>query len=129
MNLRVKADNQKGQALVEFSMLLIIFVLVLLVIIDLGRITYVQVALQNATREGARFGIVNPDDDTQIRNVTKDFALGLDLCMACITIAKTSDTITVSASYDFRTATPVLQWITESNLFTLESGSTMRLEQ
>lgn len=129
MNLKAKPHTQNGQALVEFSMLLTLFVVILLVIIDLGRITYVQVALQNATREGARFGIINPDDDLQIKTVTKDFALGLDLCMACITITKTSDTITVSASYDFRTATPVLQWITGSNQFTLDSGSTMRLEQ
>jgi Flp pilus assembly protein TadG len=51
---------RSGQALVEFVIVLPILFLMMVIIIDFGRALYIQTALQNGAREGARFGSVHP---------------------------------------------------------------------
>jgi hypothetical protein len=48
----------RGQALVEFALVLPIFLLLLFAVIDGGRYVYVNSTLSNAAREGARLGSV-----------------------------------------------------------------------
>jgi len=50
---------QRGQALLEFALVLPIFVLLLVAIFDLGRAVFAYNTLTNAAREGARMAIVN----------------------------------------------------------------------
>jgi Flp pilus assembly protein TadG len=50
---------KRGQALVEFALVLPIFILVLVAIFDLGRAVFAYNTLTNAAREGARIAIVN----------------------------------------------------------------------
>lgn len=50
----------KGQALVEFALIVPLLLLLILIIIDFGRAFYIQTALQNGAREGARFGTIHP---------------------------------------------------------------------
>lgn len=47
-----------GQSLVEFALVLPIFLLLLFGLIDIGRFVYTANALNQAAREGARFGSV-----------------------------------------------------------------------
>jgi Flp pilus assembly protein TadG len=47
-----------GQALVEFALVLPIFLLLLFGLIDVGRLVYTWNALNQAAREGARYGSV-----------------------------------------------------------------------
>ena len=49
----------RGQAVVEFALIAPIFFLVLLAIIEAGRFMFYYETLNNATREGARYAIVN----------------------------------------------------------------------
>jgi Flp pilus assembly protein TadG len=49
----------RGQALVEFALVLPIFILLLVAIFDLGRAVFAYNTLTNAAREGARIAIVN----------------------------------------------------------------------
>ena len=49
----------RGQGLVEFALVLPIFVLILVGIFDLGRAVFAYNTLTNAAREGARMAIVN----------------------------------------------------------------------
>ncbi len=51
--------TKRGQALVEFALVLPIFILVLVAIFDLGRAVFAYNTLTNAAREGARIAIVN----------------------------------------------------------------------
>ena len=48
----------RGQALVEFALVFPVFMLVLFGILDVGRYVYVSNALNEASREGARYGSV-----------------------------------------------------------------------
>jgi TadE-like protein len=49
----------RGQALVEFAMVIPIFVLLLVGTFDLGHVVWANDALSNASREAARFAIVH----------------------------------------------------------------------
>ena len=49
-----------GQGLAEFAITFPFLILIFIGIFDLGRVVYSASALQNAAREGARFGAVNP---------------------------------------------------------------------
>jgi Flp pilus assembly protein TadG len=52
-------QRRRGQALVEFAMVAPIFFLLLFGIIESGRFIFYYETLNNATREGARYAIVN----------------------------------------------------------------------
>ena len=58
---RLGRDDARGQALVEFSLTILIFVLLVVALFDVGRAVFSYNALTNATREGARLAIVNQD--------------------------------------------------------------------
>jgi Flp pilus assembly protein TadG len=49
--------NEHGQGLVEFLLVLPILLIVLVGVFDLGRVFFITITIQNATREGARYGI------------------------------------------------------------------------
>lgn len=51
-------NRSRGQALVEFALVLPMFVLVIFGLLDLGRVVYMNNALSEAARDGARWGVV-----------------------------------------------------------------------
>jgi Flp pilus assembly protein TadG len=55
---RTRGERQKGAALVEFAVVLPILVLLLIGMMEFGLLLYNQHVLTNASREGARYGIV-----------------------------------------------------------------------
>ena len=56
---RAGRRRSRGQALVEFALVAPVFFLVLFAIIEAGRFMFYYEILNNATREGARYAIVN----------------------------------------------------------------------
>jgi Flp pilus assembly protein TadG len=56
--LRRSREHPRGQSLVEFAVVLPIFILVLVGIIDGGRVIFAGNSLSQAAREGARWGSV-----------------------------------------------------------------------
>ena len=50
--------RRRGQSLVEFALVLPIFLLLIMGVIDAGRLVYMNSTLSNAAREGARTGAV-----------------------------------------------------------------------
>jgi Flp pilus assembly protein TadG len=50
---------RRGQALVEFSLIVITFMLMIFAVFDFGRVIWANNALANAAREAARFAIVH----------------------------------------------------------------------
>lgn len=64
-----------GQALVEFALILPIFLLIFVSLFDLGRAVFVYNTLTNAAREGARLAIVNQDRNTIIQRAKNETAI------------------------------------------------------
>lgn len=52
--------RSRGQAIVESAMVLPILILLVMGVIDVGRVIFAHVALQEATQEGAIYGAYNP---------------------------------------------------------------------
>jgi len=57
-----RARSSRGQALVEFALVLSVVVMVLLLAIDLGRAYFTYVGVRNAAREAAVFGGYNRNE-------------------------------------------------------------------
>jgi Flp pilus assembly protein TadG len=117
-------DARTGQTLVEFALILPIFLLILVGIFDAGRLVYAYNTVNNAAREGGREATVNQTEaDIQARaaqhavaldipaaNVAVsfqqpagapcDFAIGTGQIVGCLAV--------VQVSYDYVAATPII---------------------
>ena len=69
--------SYNGQSLVEFALILPLFMLIVLGVFDFGRAIYAYSALHNAAREGASYGAVHPCDNAGITNMDQQMAAGL----------------------------------------------------
>lgn len=98
-------------------------------ILDMGRATYYYSAIHNSAREGARYGIIHPEDVTGIETVVLTKAVGLDPAFLTVTtVLPDEDTIRVTVTFQFRPITPIVGALLGSNEVTLGSQATMRIE-
>jgi Flp pilus assembly protein TadG len=61
-----RGQRPRGQALVEFALVIPIFLLLFMALFDLGSAVFTYNSLTNAAREGARLAIVNQDEPSII---------------------------------------------------------------
>lgn len=135
--------TEAGQALVEFTLILPIFLLLLFAIVDFGRGFYTWVLVTNAAREGARMAAVQSDASTIDQRIYDSFcdnypsSCGLD--PAKLSISKTNvqgsrgSAVQIDLSYNFQFATPIggiLNIVSGGSLAapTITAHSSMRLE-
>jgi len=64
-----RRKRQKGQALIETSLVLIALLLMIVGIMDFGQFLFFHEALTDRARVGARYAAVNPYDVTAIQNM------------------------------------------------------------
>jgi Flp pilus assembly protein TadG len=142
----VATSGRHGQSLVEFALVLPIMLLLLAGAIDLGRLFYAYVAVENAAKEGALFGARSPlcDDNTNtncddpnnviwhVRNEAPNLGTQFTTTVACRTpagalVQPINDCLDgynyqVTVTYPFQLITPILSSIVAQNL-TLRSES------
>jgi hypothetical protein len=58
--------SEEGQALLEFAFVAVFMVLVIFAVMDFARLFFAYATMANGAREGARYGIIHPGDDTGI---------------------------------------------------------------
>ncbi len=63
---RVPTGAATGQSLVEFAVSLPVLLVILIGVVDLGRLYFSYISVVNAAREGARYGAGHPTDNTNI---------------------------------------------------------------
>lgn len=63
-----RPGSRHGQSVVEFALILPVFVFLLLVAIDFGRLFFSYVQVTNAAREGAAFAAASPNDSVGIES-------------------------------------------------------------
>ena len=71
----IRSRGIRGQALVEFALVIPIFLLVMIALFDLGRAVFAYNTLTNAAREGARMAIVNQDVPTIVSRAKSQTAI------------------------------------------------------
>jgi Flp pilus assembly protein TadG len=127
---------QAGQDFLEFALTLPILIMLLLGIFDLGRAAIFYSLIYNAAREGARYGIIHPDDPAGIESVVRNKAILSDLLPENISTvqldldgdASDTEAIQVSVSYQFMVVTPIITVLAGSSEFTFNTQSTMQIE-
>ncbi len=78
---RPRGDRRRGQSMVEFSLVFIIFLMLMVGLFELGRVVWIYETVAHAARQGARYAMVHgnsgsPDNAALIARV-KSQAVGL----------------------------------------------------
>ncbi|HEY76536.1 MAG TPA: pilus assembly protein [Thermoflexia bacterium] len=75
--MRNKRRGQNGQSIVEFALLLPVLLIILLGLLDLGRVWHAVVTVHDCAGEGALYAAIRPDDLDGIRARAAAAASGL----------------------------------------------------
>lgn len=127
-----RVKNQKGQALVEFAIILPLLLLLIMGIIQFGMIINAYLSIQNAAREGARAGILG-SSDTEIESIMINTlpALNADSLIVNITPSEadrsSGDPLTVNVRYNYPIIIPIIDSLF-SNTVVLNAETSMRIE-
>jgi Flp pilus assembly protein TadG len=111
-----------GQALAEFALAVPIFIVLVFGLIDIGRLVYVNNAISQAAREGARYGAVQGRSGTaaartDVANHTVSLmaavpqpvvAVSCERGGAAVTACRTNDVLVVNVSSPVGMFTPVI---------------------
>jgi Flp pilus assembly protein TadG len=115
---RSRGQGMRGQSLVEFALVVPVFLLIVAGMIDFGLALNASITISNAAREGGRLGVLTPDA-TKIRTQTTNAASGLagtmTVTVSCTkpsgstctldgsktTGAIAGDTVIVTVDYDY----------------------------
>jgi len=125
-------NNQKGQALVEFALVFPILLLLVMGILQFGMMLNSYLSIENASREGARAGIVG-SSDSEIRNTIISTSPSLDPNKLTVTITpaeanrKSGNTLTVKVTYNYNLTVPIISSLF-NNVVPLNGQTSMRIE-
>lgn len=125
--------SERGQSLVEFAMVLPLFLVLIFAIVDFGIGFQQHITLTNAAREGARYGITGKTSK-EITNRVKDTAAGMDPTVNVVGAQGPSGTeLEVTATKTIKLITPLASMISYisgggfTSQFTLNSTAKMRI--
>ena len=131
--------GEGGQALVETSLALIVFFIMVLGTIDVGRAVWNYNTLAQATREGTRYAVVHgagssnpsgPGDDQDIQDIVGTYGSGLSSNDLTVTTEwpdggnGPGSRVTVNSQYTF---TPIFNFLGAINI-NMTSSSTMHIQ-
>ena len=66
-----RTKHESGQSLLEFALVIGFLLLLVFGIIDFSRVFFGYATMSNGVREGARYGIIHPGQDTDIISAAK----------------------------------------------------------
>ena len=124
--------NQNGQALVEFAIILPILLMLVMGILQFGMMLNAYLTIENASREGARAGIIG-SSDAEIQNLVISTSPGLDPERLTVIITpdepdrKSGDTLTVQITYNYNLIVPIISSLFD-NVVVLKGQTSMRVE-
>jgi len=130
-----KKRRENGQSMVEFALTLPLILLLLCGIFELGWVYGNSLAVQNATREGVRAGIVASAQEENNQLVTDRILSMVPDAAKDVTIDIVySDTvnfragdITVTVSYSLKGITPFSTLFTPDGIYDLTTACTMKM--
>jgi Flp pilus assembly protein TadG len=130
---RRREKGEKGQALVEFALLVPIFLILVFAIVDFGMGFHAWISVTNAAREGARLGSVQAsmeDIDARTRE-TADTAACSPLDVEVVGAqGSPGDSVSVSVDCQYDLITPLASLLGDifGPTLTFSSTAEMRLE-
>lgn len=129
MTLKKIRKSEKGQSLVEFALVLPVFLLILFGIIEFGRIWMTVNVITGAAREGARVAAVTAPDASRVRSTVQSVLTATNVGGATISVSGPSsgNQVSVTVSVNYTTITGSLIPGLGSNV-QLSRTATMRWE-
>jgi len=156
MAVKRRDRAERGQSLVEFALIIPIIVLLMVGLLDLGRIVFTNNALSDGARHGARHASVDPTNCSLIADSVRSAVLNQDLATFTVTyitvntlgsesgsyvlcqdgspgpdslpaIARPGDRVRVELEADLTLATPLVAAATRQDTFNLHAASTMQV--
>lgn len=131
----VRLGHTDGQTMVEFALVLIIFMLVVLGIVDLSRAVYASNLCASAAREGARYASTHPtiDEQDDVIAHAKALIVGLDRDAVNVVVSyPDSRHVQVDVTYQFHPVTILIARYVDGGTgvgLPLHSRSIMRRER
>ncbi len=129
--------KERGQSVVEFSIIISILLLMICAIIDFGWLFYNNISVNNCAREGARYAIVNTGTtgaDQAIRDRILAVApdgiknnLGITIAYSNTQDPALGD-VTVTVTAEIPVLTPVLGIFYQDQVVPVSSKTTMKME-
>jgi len=133
-----RKNGEKGQALVEFALLVPIFLLLLFAIIDFGMGFYSWITVTNGAREGARLGAVLATQQDIEDRVYQAVSLPNESTQMTVTVTNAQgqpgESVVVKVDYDYDLITPlagIVSFVSGDVIgptLTFSSTAEMRLE-
>ncbi len=140
-------NRRRGQALVEFALVLPLLLLLLVGLVEFGRAWNLHQVVTDASREGARHAVLQSGVATSVRDDSVRAVVNRALANAAVnpnnpaidvdvspsTLAGDPVTVEVRVPYEFVFLGPMMSWFAQGwggtdNAITLTSRSTMRNE-
>jgi Flp pilus assembly protein TadG len=120
--------KEKGQSMLELALVLPLLIIILAGVLDLGRLYYAYVAVTDAAAEGASYAAIHPEqsDRDEVFRRAQEASRGLvqidpDMVeVDCPTLASGAP-ITVTVSYSFTVATPLINAIVPDGVLMLRA--------
>lgn len=127
--MRVK-ENQKGQSIVEFALVVPLLLIFVMGIIEFGFMFNAYLTISNASREAARLGALG-ETDIAIELRVDTVASRLDESRITVTVTPSArdrgDMVRVLVDYDYEMVTPVIGNLL-SPFVSLSAETVMRVE-
>jgi len=127
-----------GQSIVEFALILPLFLVLVFGIIEFGRAYIVYVTVTNAAREGARLGVTGASASaiqTRAQTLAGPFGSGLTVSVSYVNNAGVDQQVQVDTSYTLSLITPVGALIhllpggvSPSSTYTISATARMHME-
>ena len=121
-------SRESGQALIEYTISVVIFLALTIGVLDLGRAVYGQNILAYSARRGARYALTNLNDVAGIEATVKQYMFGLnpDLATVTITTDVNNGWVDVEVTYPYKAMTPfITDFIGTNGSITLRSRTRM----
>lgn len=126
-----KQTTQRGQSLVELSLVMIGLLMFLAAAADFGRMYFTHLTLRDAAQEGAAYGATDPTNYSEIEDRVLDavgdtldpdeVTVAIDVtvppyhCAGIVPATLEANALRVSASYDMTIAVPFIGAVIGSN--------------
>ena len=123
--------NEGGQSLLELAIMLPVLLILLMGLLDLGRLYYGFVAVTDAAGEGATFGAMHPSDRSAIEARARDATGGL-IPPESVSVGILPDPvvpdpgglITVTVTYTHTLVTPLMRVVVPTGVLPLRAEVT-----
>ena len=139
--IRTPERSERGQSLLEFALILPVFLAIVIGIFEFGRAWNVYQVLTNTAREGARLAVIQSSNEAEVRSTISDGLqrAGLDPAIASVSVEGKGDgtgqpsTIQLSYPYEFKFLGPIVAFLdgpddSMAGAITLSTTAVMRNE-